>query len=425
MESQREGVPRWLEKLRDKIATSDEFAALSNRLYEQVRTAARQDSLPPFYKLDETEQRVLMLRAKQHVDPDVYEAFRDKAWRALDSALDHEAERNLLDSPAHLAAGGKVGAILELAARGAGALLGRARQQSSVGWLVNANLPPVLRTVLWEHTLQNPGARAQYDAKRQESIGAVISPRDGTILEQCQLALQAADLDLLPQLARMKACASYVDTIRPNAPATPDDGSRPTADSVVPHPIFWIIPLLRALPDATDAELVERYEALLRERKPQLELPESKVLNPIHQVEHDVRMCHELLKTADRALALHLEKRLGISVATKLTAKASARLAVGFFSPECTAFAWDTCFLAGWVYLEHMLAAGLIALKAGLLACTSADHVRAHVAEFAPQLTVEQLRAALEPELMADVRQAVGVSGSSSDVPLLPPGGLL
>ena len=87
------GQKDWLGQLRTQIADSAEFKALAAELYAGVRDSLRADGLPSFSSLQVGEQEVLVGRARSALaDTDVFGRCRDAAWRALDAALDAEAE---------------------------------------------------------------------------------------------------------------------------------------------------------------------------------------------------------------------------------------------------------------------------------------------------------------------------------------------
>ena len=422
-------LPNWLADLRQKIAQSHEFRNLTQKLYQNIRQAQKDEKLPPFYALNDDEQAVLVRRANQTIDHTTLNQFKDIVWRAIDHALDQQAEdeivhRVLNDEPNEKSSR-KMDKVIGLACTGARSLLGRTSGHESLGWLVNADMPSELRITVWGFKLSGPAHRSKFEAARSESLLKIISPRDATILEYCQLAVQSADAGLLSQLARMKECASYVDTIRPSRkpPMVGKEASR--ADAIVPTEIFWLMPLMRAFPQASIADLVEMYEVVLDAPKPHLAHELSAVLNPSEVPDPDLKFCHAILKIADAPLANHLEKRLGVSQASKLTSIASRRLCVGFFSPACTALAWDIGILAGWKFIENVIAAGLIAMRTGILGCTSWDEINAYIQEFGPRLGLNELREALGPKLMDEIRAAANRVGSATDVPLLTPSGIV
>eukprot|EP00966_Prymnesium_polylepis_P057982 1342912-Prymnesium_polylepis.1 len=140
---------------------------MSGSLYNEVRSSLRAEGLPSFGELGPTERQVLVSRARAALDKsDAYKSFRDAAWRAVDSALDDEAEDvlshragtkgglrglNALDNVTREAGagvvgtGGKVGAIVDIAASSAASLLSRwPAQPGELLWLLNALLPAPL-----------------------------------------------------------------------------------------------------------------------------------------------------------------------------------------------------------------------------------------------------------------------------------------
>ena len=83
----------FLNKLRGSVSNSSEFRMLAARLYGGVRDALRKDDLPSFGTLTRSEQEALVNRVRmQMLNEDVYKRCRDATWRALDAALDVEAE---------------------------------------------------------------------------------------------------------------------------------------------------------------------------------------------------------------------------------------------------------------------------------------------------------------------------------------------
>lgn len=162
---------KFLNDLRARIANSAEFKALAAELYGGVRDSLRADGLPSFSSMAVSEQEVLVGRARTAlIGTETYAACRDSTWRALDAALDGEAEALLsrrtggtggprgpgLAAPGTAAEAaqtlgtdaseqGKVHTILELASGGATQLLERwPEQQDELLWLLNTEMPPQL-----------------------------------------------------------------------------------------------------------------------------------------------------------------------------------------------------------------------------------------------------------------------------------------
>ena len=96
----------------------------------------------------------------------------------------------------------------------------------------------------------------------------------------------------------------------------------------------------------------------------------------------------------------------------------------GSLSADACAFAWDTCVLLGWAHIHPVLAATLVCLKEGLVACADAAAANAHLLQHAPALAPAQLRGALERHFMKGVREAAGAPMPAA-VPELFPGELL
>jgi len=242
----------FLNNLRADVSDSPEFRALAARLYSGVRDALRKDDQPSFGTLTKTEQEELVNRVRsQLLDDDVYQRCRDTTWRALDAALDAEAESLLSKAGSGGVGGrrgpgptypptrvhedeeddveeeerrkkeptGKVGAILELASEGASQLLDRwPAAQDELLWLLNTELPSSLRRAVWALKLRAPAARAVYEKKRAESVFATLSLRDGAIHQGCQATLQRIAPQLLKQIPFLKTCLSYADSLRPLPP---------------------------------------------------------------------------------------------------------------------------------------------------------------------------------------------------------------
>ena len=101
------GTPDFLNKLRSSVSDSPEFRALAARLYSGVRDSLRKDNLPSFGTLGSKEQEALVNRVRsQLLEDEVYARCRDATWRALDAALDAEAETVLSKRSGDVAAGG-------------------------------------------------------------------------------------------------------------------------------------------------------------------------------------------------------------------------------------------------------------------------------------------------------------------------------
>ena len=251
-------APGFLNNLRSSVSDSPEFRALAARLYGGVRDALRADDLPSFGTLTLSEQEALVNRVRsQLLEDEVYERCRDATWRALDAALDAEAEALLCKRsgavggrrgpgpawpPAAGAANdaddedsgdegggapasrtdepsGKVGAILELASEGASRLLDKwPAAQDELLWLLNTELPTPLRRAVWALKLRAPAIRAEYERKRAESVFATLSLRDGAVHQGCQATLQKIAPGLLKQTHILKTCLSYADSLRPLPP---------------------------------------------------------------------------------------------------------------------------------------------------------------------------------------------------------------
>jgi hypothetical protein len=241
---------QFLNKLRSSVSDSKEFRALAARLYGGVRDALRKDDLPSFGTLTRHEQEVLVNRVRtQMINEEIYKKCRDATWRALDAALDEEAEV-LLQHKASGVGGrrgpgptwpapqgdddssdedesarhkkeptGKVGAILELASEGASLLLDKwPAAQDELLWLLNTELPTALRKAVWSLKLRAPAARVEYEKKRSESVFATLSLRDGAVHQGCQATLQSIAPTQLKQTPFLKTCLSYADSLRPLPP---------------------------------------------------------------------------------------------------------------------------------------------------------------------------------------------------------------
>ena len=251
-EGQQEVQLPFLNRLRSEVSDSAEFRSLASRLYSGVRDALRKDDLPSFGTLTRGEQEALVNRVRsQLLEDEVYKKCRDATWRALDAALDAEAESLLSKRaggiggrpgpgpswpPTHGHAGhddvdeeeeerrkkepsGKVGAILELASEGASQLLDRwPAAQDELLWLLNTELPTPLRRAVWGLKLRAPAARSIYETKRAESVFATLSLRDGAIHQGCQATLQRIAPAQLKQIPFLKTCLSYADSLRPLPP---------------------------------------------------------------------------------------------------------------------------------------------------------------------------------------------------------------
>eukprot|EP00965_Chrysotila_dentata_P001851 61167-Pleurochrysis_carterae.AAC.1 len=151
----------FVERLRGKVAASPEFRALAAQLYAEVRSSIRADGLQSFGDLSPDEQQVLVRRARDTLSRGaVYNACREATWRALDTALDAEADDRITkqaEPPASEATQGanKMDTIVQLAASGATSLLSRwPNQHESLLWLLNAELTPPLRLMLWRLKLR-------------------------------------------------------------------------------------------------------------------------------------------------------------------------------------------------------------------------------------------------------------------------------
>lgn len=244
---------RFLNQLRSSVSDSSEFRALAARLYGGVRDALRKDDLPSFGTLSRGDQEDLVNRVRsQLLQDNIYRRCRDATWRALDAALDSEAEA-LLNSTTGGVGGrrgpgpswpaphradadssdeeeaqalsrrkeptGKVGAILELASEGASQLLDKwPAAQDELLWLLNTELPTALRKAVWSLKLRAPAARAEYEKKRSESVFATLSLRDGAVQQGCQATLQSVSPSQLKLIPFLKTCLSYADSLRPLPP---------------------------------------------------------------------------------------------------------------------------------------------------------------------------------------------------------------
>ena len=242
----------FLNRLRSDVSDSPEFRALASRLYSGVRDALRKDDQPSFGTLTKVEQEELVNRVRsQLLEDDVYQRCRDATWRALDAALDAEAESMLSKRAGEIGGRrgpgptypppnaladeenadaeeeerrkkeptGKVGAILQLASQGASQLLDRwPAAQDELLWLLNTELPSSLRRAVWGLKLRAPAGRAIYEKKRAESVFATLSLRDGAISQGCQATLQRIAPQQLKLIPFLKTCLSYADSLRPLPP---------------------------------------------------------------------------------------------------------------------------------------------------------------------------------------------------------------
>jgi len=434
-------VDPWLAALRQRVTRSPEYRALSAQLFGAVRASLRADEALPFGELSATEQRVVVSRAKQLLlDSDAYAACRDEVWRALDSALDAEAEERIVQHRGAVASGGasKAAAVLNLAGAGATQLLGRwPQEQGSLLWMLNSALPPPLRIAVWRLRLRAPGARGAFTAKQKESPLAVVSLRDGAILQQSHLAIQRAHPEMLSQLTRIKACLSYADSLGALTQQPASKASKEaSADTPPPPEYFWALALARVFTaaDGGESELVERYIALLSMPKPLLQLPappgaasqrpdpvSTAVAAAVGARAADAAPAAAHLQKVDGDLYAHLERVLGAEPLNALLLPHAQRLGVGLLSADGVDFAWDTCLITGsWEHMQEIVASALMCLRGGLLNCADAQAVQAYLAEQAPALTVAQLRHTLECHFMASIRATVGAAAASESPELAP-----
>ena len=458
--------PDWLSDARARVASSTEFSAFSHALYAEVRNSIRSEGMPALSDLSEDERRVLVARAAATLrDGDAYVACRDAAWRVLDASLDAQAERVLSeeDAPPGGATRTKVATVVELASTSVGRLLHRwPEQQGQLLWLANAELPPSLRRSVWRLKLRAPAPRREYEGKRAQSQLATVSLRDGAVLKQSQQVLQHAAPLLLPRLPLLKGCLSYIDSLAPLEPApTPLSVALPlsilseaeqaegvayrvdaAARSELPPPLeyYWALPLLRAIPPPSheaaeadaSADLVEALLALLEQPKPGLNLPASHQRRAAQAAAAGAKAAKaaasksagQLLAEADPELSQRLSSILGNTSVDGWLLPHAQRLAVSLLSADACAFAWDTCVLLGWAHIHPVLAATLVCLKEGLVACADAAAANAHLLQHAPALAPAQLRGALERHFMKGVREAAGAPMPAA-VPELFPGDLL
>jgi hypothetical protein len=481
MEERQGTLAPWVAEMRARVAASPEFRSLSQKLFREVREGMSSDAgkaskaLPPFADLSADEQ-VARVRAARNelLKSEEFARCREAAWRAVDSALDAESEVVLtrrpaaaaplrqspvapspglsaaLTPPSAVSAGGKVDAVIELAGLGAAQLLSRWPVDTELGWeaqalawLLNSELPPPLRRALWRIKLRARDARSRFLHKLAESPLATISPRDAEILQHCQVALLSADPASLSDLQRMRACASYVDSTdtirfaleqRAIAAAAEEEaaayGGPPSSTSALPRKpappreAFWLVPLLWVLPptDCDAAELVERYTAMLAAPKPHLPSASGKsVAPPTGRDGARLPTAVQLVAQADATLGAHIERAMGGALPARLlTSVHSSRLGVGLFSVAATQFAWDVGIISGWKHVEHCIAAALILIRAGLLACAKPDALVAYMEATVPQLTVPQLRAALERHYMPQIRHNLQAPAPDDILPLEP-----
>jgi len=183
---------------------------------------------------------------------------------------------------------------------------------------------------------------------------------------------------------------------------------------------FWPLPLMRVLPPAGEAELVESYLALLAMPKPLIELPGGPVPGDTSVAAVPAEHAHTLLAAADAELGTHLDSVLGRGGAGLLLEQAAERLCVGLLGPEAVLFVWDLCLLGGWQQLQPALSAALLCLRDGLLSASSAEDLTAYVQVHAPSIAISQLRETLESHFMPSIRSDLGAS-APSDVRTLPP----
>eukprot|EP00962_Isochrysis_galbana_P004764 scaffold1309_cov117-Isochrysis_galbana.AAC.10 len=479
MEERQGTLAPWVAEMRARVAASPEFRSLSQKLFVEVREGMRSNAgkatlaLPPFAELSADDQMARVRAARNELlKSDEFARCREAAWRAVDAALDAESEAVLtrrpaaaaplrqspaapstglsaaLTPPPEVSACGKVDAVIELAGLGAAQLLSRWPVDTELGWeaqalawLLNSELPPPLRRTLWRIKLRARDARSRFLAKLAESPLAIISPRDAEILQQCQVALLSADPASLSDLQRMRACASYVDSTDPIrfaleqraiAAAVAEEaaaGSPASAASLPrkpapPREAFWLVPLLWVLPrsECDAAELAERYTAMLAAAKPHLPSATGKIITP-PAGRDGARLpdAMQLVAHADAALGAHIERAMGGALpARSLTSVHSSRLGVGLFSVAATQFVWDVGIISGWEHVEHCIASALILIRAGLLACAKSDALKAYMEATVPQLTVPQLRAALERHYMPEIRRNLHAPAPDDILPLEP-----
>jgi len=314
----------FLQRVRGNVSDSAEFRALASSLYNGVREALRSENWPSFGSMVRGEQEALLNRVRtQLLEEEAYTRCRDVTWRALDAALDAEADALLskriggiggrrgpgLSWPAgqeeeedreernKQEPSGKVGVILELASTSASHLLDRwPAAQDELLWLLNTELPTALRRAVWALKLRAPAARAEYERKRSESVFATLSLRDGAVRQGCQATLQTIAPAMIKLIPFLKTCLSYADSLRPLPPppsgwpsaqtdqlppgGAPDSsgGSKPSdkplavdassgAIHTAPLESFWGVPLLRVFvsssPTRTTTEQAELETTLI------------------------------------------------------------------------------------------------------------------------------------------------------------------
>jgi hypothetical protein len=479
MQDRQGTLAPWLAEMRARVAASPEFRSLSQKLFVEVREGMRSNAgkatlaLPPFAELAADDQ-VARVRAARNelLNSEEFARCREAAWRAVDAALDAESEAVLtrrppaaaplghspvapsaglsaaLTPPSAAPAGSKVGAVIELAGLGASQLLSRWPVDTELGWegqalawLLNSELPPPLRRALWRVKLRARDARARFLSKLAESPLAIISPRDAEILQHCQVALQAADPACLSELQRMRSCASYLDSTDPirfsleqraisTAEAEEAAAYAGSPDPALlrrpapPREAFWLVPLLWVLPrgESDAAELAERYTAMLAAPKPHLPSASGKAVTPpAGRDGARLPTAVQLVAQADAALGAHIERAMGGALPARLlTRNHSSRLGVGLFSVAATQFVWDVGIISGWEHVEHCIAAALLLIRGGLLACAKSEALLAYVEATVPQLTVPQLRAALERHFMPEIRRNLRAPTPDDILPLEP-----
>ena len=83
----------FIHRIRGHVTDSSEFRALASRLFGGVRETLRAEELPSFGSMARNEQEALLNRVRtQLLETEEYARCRDASWRALDAALDAEAE---------------------------------------------------------------------------------------------------------------------------------------------------------------------------------------------------------------------------------------------------------------------------------------------------------------------------------------------
>ncbi|XP_075264161.1 uncharacterized protein LOC142356058 isoform X2 [Convolutriloba macropyga] len=264
--------PTWLQNSKAEIVDSEEWANVTQDLYDAIQQQLAQSHVTYFTDLTDAEKSLFMDRAAKSIQhSDHYKQMMQKVSYTLDRHLSNEVARELLEEdPVET----KPELVIEHVREGAVCLLKRwPEMKGKVYRCLNQRFPENLRYITWKLFLQNTLARKVYCDLLVEDPESVHSAHERDIVHKCEALLTA-----VPIFARAfpQAKASPVISTTMSKVLSYYHSKLRTANRLIDVQYLLLIPLLQASLEVQHidkiaspgsvANLVEQYITLLEAR---------------------------------------------------------------------------------------------------------------------------------------------------------------